>query len=392
MSSNCPVCDAAHPLAFFHRSGVPVHQHLLFDTAADARAIPRGDLDLRACGACGFVFNAAFDERLLSYGESYDNTQTHSATFTAYVDELIRDLLTEHNIRTGRVVEVGCGKGVFLTRLLTRATQCSGVGYDPTYLGPEVALDGRLSFVREFYTPATRVPAAVVVCRHVIEHVAHPMALFGAVRASVSSGTKVFFETPCVEWILRHRVAWDLFYEHCSLFSKHSLGTALTRAGFRVTAIRATFGDQYLWAEAVAEQGNWPASGGEVQALAATFAAAYRERVARWSGLVSDLRDTGPAAVWGAGAKGVTFCNLADPAGTALAGVVDVNPGKQGKFLAGTGHRILAPQQATAAGLASAIVLNPNYVPEIQRSLAEHHSRACVIDLMARESAPHVGR
>jgi hypothetical protein len=390
----CPVCEKPVPGSFLCRTSVPVHQHLLFDTPEEARAILRGTLDLRACRRCDFVFNAAFDPRLLSYGTSYDNSQAHSPTFAGYMDDLIRCLVEEHGVRSGRVVEIGCGKGVFLTRLLSHPDNRSeGIGFDPTYSGPESDLGGRVRFVRRFYTPETAVPADVIVCRHVIEHVARPLDLLRAIRASLGSArTRVFFETPCVEWILRRQVAWDFFYEHCSLFSRHSLGESLTQAGFCVTALRHTFGGQYLWAEARAEPGTWPAEIGAVGELAAAFARHHPERVAGWFGVLQQIRALGTVAVWGAGAKGVTFCNLIDPRAEQLAGVVDVNPKKQGRYLAGTSHRILAPRQVAAEGLAAVLVLNPNYVPEITDTLERLECPARVIDLMEEEACAALGR
>jgi hypothetical protein len=88
---------------------------------------------------------------------------------------------------------------------------------------------------------------------------------------------------------------------------------------------------------------------------------------------------------WGAGAKGVTFCSLADPDCSRLAGVVDVNPAKQGKFLPGTGHPIVPPRAATDA--AAVLVLNPNYVAEVRATLGRLGSAARVIDLM-QEATP----
>jgi hypothetical protein len=202
----------------------------------------------------------------------------------------------------------------------------------------------------------------------------------------------VFFETPCVEWILRNRVPWDFFYEHCSLFTRGSLSLALERAGFTVSGVRHVFGGQYLWAEAVSVHAPVPPASGrrvapEVTALARLFASDEADRRARWSELLAELRSRGPVFAWGAGAKGVTFCNLADVDGTRLAGVVDVNPAKQGKFLPGSGHGIISPESAVAAGATAFLVFNPNYVDEVRAAVARLGSRAEVIDLM-QEASP----
>jgi hypothetical protein len=427
---------------------------MLFSTPQAARSIKRGTLDMRVCFECGFVFNSDFDSSLVDYGPAYENSQDCSPAFNAHLDELVDYLVTKNGVRNGRVVEVGCGKGVFLNKLLAHPDNHSdAVGFDPSYLG-EVHV-GRVKFVKDFYGPDTAVPADVVVCRHVIEHIPDPVELLRTVRAGVgeSGTTQVFFETPCVEWILRNRVPWDFFYEHCSLFTAASLALALARAGFVVSAVRHVFGGQYLWAEAstggkgsefqrnpltrnrsgsdlspryggevlVAGELEMPMKatnhthlspipGGEVAErhevseagegvflphlsrlppktihLAHAFIAQERERLLRWGALLAHLATRGEVFVWGAGAKGVTFCNLADPDRSRVTAVVDVNPAKQGKFLPGTGHAIVSP--ADAKNAAAVLVLNPNYFAEVRATVERLGFQAGVIDLM-QEAIP----
>ena len=50
-------------------------------------------------------------------------------------------------------------------------------------------------------------------------------------------------------------------------------------------------------------------------------------------------------------AKGVTIANLIDPTNELFACVVDLNPGKQGHFLAGTGHPIVGPHALQVSGV-----------------------------------------
>jgi len=382
---NCPVCDAPGAERFLFRPSVPVHQNVLCSTASEARDLKRGVLDMRACPACGFVFNAAFDPRLVDYGPDYENSQDCSPAFHRHLDTLVERLVRANGVRNGCVVEVGCGKGVFLNKLLSHPDNKSeAVGFDPSYIGAEQV--GRARFVKDFYGPATAVPADVVVCRHVIEHVPEPLELLRTVRLGVgeSGRTRVFFETPCVGWILRNRVPWDFFYEHCSLFTAASLSLALERAGFAVAGVRHVFNGQYLWAEATSAKSRSAIRDGEPDTLhlARLFARDERNRVARWDSMLRELSLRGPVYAWGAGAKGVTFCNLADPEGQRLAGIVDVNPAKQGRYLPGTGHAIISPEEAVEAGAAAFLVFNPNYVDEVVSTVEGLGSHASVVDLM----------
>src|SRR4051812_14448111 len=145
----CPVCGSEGPVEFLRRDGVPVHQNLLLTSPESARALARGELAMALCPGCGFAFNAAFDPGLLSYGQEYDNTQTCSPAFDHYVDGLVRSLVEGKGVRGRRVVEVGCGKGTFLKKLVAHpGADNLGFGFDPTYVGPDADPGGRLHFAR----------------------------------------------------------------------------------------------------------------------------------------------------------------------------------------------------------------------------------------------------
>lgn len=366
----CLLCESSRVSGFLRRDGVPVHQNLLMRGQRAAVEITRGDLDLAFCEECGFVFNRAFDISRLDYSESYDNTQAYSPTFDGYLRDLVRYMVSEKGVRGRRIVEVGCGKGSFLRELVAaEEVGNSGVGFDPSYEGPTTDLDGRLKFERRFYGPElAHIPADVVVCRHVIEHVPEPIELLQAIRQTLCgfSHAQVFFETPCVEWILRNRVIWDFFYEHCSYFTAASLATAFELSGFAVEDVRHVFGGQYLWLEAKVSNGELEASKepGEIPVLAKRFSASESALKKDWRAKVRRMTDGGKVALWGAGAKGVTLANLIDDGRELLDCIVDLNPQKQGYYLPGTGHPIIGYEDLAPRGVATAVLMNPNYRKE----------------------------
>lgn len=370
---SCPVCISSKTELFLTRRGVPVHQNLLYATERDALEARRGDLEMVVCGDCGFVFNRAFDLSRLSYSEDYDNNQTCSPSFSAYVDELVSIVIDGRRMRGKTLVEVGCGKGYFLRRLVEADERNRGIGFDPTYVGPLSELEGRLRFEKRFYGPDTRhVQPDAVVCRHVIEHVPDPAAIVGAVREAISEApSRVFFETPCVERILRDEVIWDFFYEHCSLFAPGSFRLLFERCGFDSVEVLHVFGGQYLWLEALAGAGSHGTGNSTVAELARSYAAAEQKRITGWRKRVESLRERGEVALWGAGAKGVTFANLIDPNRELIDCVVDLNPNKQGHFVPLTAHPIVDYRTLGDRKVATAILMNPNYEQENRALIVE---------------------
>ncbi len=88
----------------------------------------------------------------------------------------------------------------------------------------------------------------------------------------------------------------------------------------------------------------------------------------KWREFIARAREKGPVAVWGAGAKGVTFSLLIDPEGCDLDCVIDINPSKQGHYLGATGLPIVSPEQAAGRGIRMIVVMNPNYRAEIEKT------------------------
>lgn len=135
--AGCPVCESNSLSEFLFREQVPIHQNLLMRDQRAAIDIPRGDLALVVCEECGFIFNRAFDPQELLYGEDYENTQACSPSFNEYMDGLVHHMVVERNVRDCHVVEVGCGNGLFLRKLVTyESAGIRGYGFDPSYTGP----------------------------------------------------------------------------------------------------------------------------------------------------------------------------------------------------------------------------------------------------------------
>lgn len=378
---SCPLCANSSPRLFFERRNVPVHQNKACVSAEEARQFRRGDLLLTFCPECGFVFNTAFDPDSLSYSATYENTQSCSPYFQQYLSELANSLLTKHGLRDKVVIEVGCGKGDFL-RLLCQDGRNQGIGFDPTYVGPESIEGGAVRFVREFYdSRQTHYAPDFVCCRHVIEHVQSPLEMLRAIRQAIGDrlSSTVYFETPALPWILDTLTFWDLFYEHCSYFTAESLAWAFERTGFQVLATRLAFGEQYLCIEAMPAAsgskaaGPWLQGTTELWAKIQSFLVRLEPQMIACAEKIAAFSRAGGCAIWGAAAKGTTLVNALDPENERIRFLIDINPAKQGKYVAGTGHPIVPPQHLKDRNgrIAGIVNMNPNYLEENRMILSQ---------------------
>lgn len=369
----CPTCGGDDLREFYRVRGMPVLQNLPASSVEEARACVRGDVVLAVCHDCGFILNAAFDADRIRYTPAYENTQAWSPLFQGYMQDVADRLITAHDVRNKTVLEIGCGKGEFLTLLCERGPN-RGIGFDPS-LPRGGRVSDRVTLIADLYSPRYAACQGDLVCaRHVFEHLPEPGGVLAAVRRSIGDrrDVVVYVEVPDMTWILRHATVWDIFYEHCSYFGRASLRRLFDSRGFVVSAVTEQAGGQYLGVEATprhpgAATGPTEDGAAETAALAGAFGARAEGRLQAIRATVDVAPAAGRcAAVWGAGAKGVTLLNILHIAPDLVPYVVDINPDKQGKYVPGTGQRIVSPAQAARLGVDVVFVMNPNYRAEIE--------------------------
>lgn len=330
-------------------AGLPVYQNKMFATAEAAVACPRGDLRLVQDCDTGLVHNASFDPGLLAYDESYQNEQGLSDAFRTHL-EAVLDLVDRH-FGNARLMELGCGKGAFLELLRQRGHDA--IGIDPAYEGDADYI------VRARFDPGADIRADAIVMRHTLEHIADPVAFLQGVREANGGSGKIYIEVPCLDWILDHRAWFDFFYEHVNYFR---LGDFDRMFGNVIESGRL-FGGQYLYVFADLATLRDPATAGEAPGL--TIPPGLFDRI---DAAVLPTRDARRQVVWGGAAKGVMFAHHAQQLGARLDFAIDINPAKQAMHLAGTGLKVLSPQQGLQ-GLGpgdNVFVMNSNYLDEIQ--------------------------
>ncbi|MFW2387724.1 MAG: methyltransferase domain-containing protein [Polyangiales bacterium] len=373
----CPACGSKKLTPFHSMRSIPALSCTIWDTPAEAKSCPQGDIDLALCETCALLLNTSFDPELLHYDEAYEASLHHSPLFTRYAEELAEGLIERYGLKEKTVLEIGCGKGAFL-EMLVKMGNNRGLGFDPSYEAePDYVPDERITFVKEFYTEKhLEISPDLVIARQLLEHVEEPLEFLTGLRRTLGDrhDTIVVFEVPNALDMLQRADLWDVIYEHPIYFTPLSLDRLLRSAGFDVLRVRPAYEGLFLVIEASPSAGppkELESVGHLVKDEVAGFAAAYADRVKRWAGHLADIKAKNQRAVlWGAGARGDTFLN-AIGIHDEIAMVVDLNPRKWGKHMAGTGQAIHSPEDLRANPPDVVVIANEIYKEEIGKSLRD---------------------
>jgi hypothetical protein len=362
---------------FFTMVEMPIYCNLLWSERQAAINCPKGDIKLAFCPKTGLISNIVFDPSKLDYDQDYENSLHYSPRFQAYAQSLAQDLVTRHQLNKKNIIEIACGKGDFLISLCEIGNN-SGIGFDPSYVprAEHQPLADRVQFIQDYYSEKYQnYQADFICCRHALEHVPNPNDLLIPLRKAIGSSqdTIVFFEVPNALHTFRNMAVWDIIYEHCCYFVPASLVQAFVNHGFVVKRVEEVFEGQFLYLEAIpttAEKGSVEDQFEPLETVRqdlADFTSKFTAKLNFWSEKLTHIAEKGKkAVVWGAGSKGVTFLNLLKQNNT-IEYIVDLNPRKQGKYVAGSGQKIVAPEFLQQYKPDLIIIMNPIYEAEIQQ-------------------------
>ena len=376
---DCPVCRGRSTFAFYRQDDVPAQDGIIWPTRQQAIDAPRGDIELIYCPDCSHVFNPKFDVGRFTFNGAYDISLHHSPTYQKFIEDLTDGLVARHDLRDKTVLEIGCGKADFLKGICEPYGN-RGIGFDPTFLDANLT-DAQKAFItvhRRYYTAADQgVKADFVTFRSMLQYMREPRPFLESFRGSVKPGGTIYAEVPNGAHTFVKLCVWNIVYEHGCFYSRPSLTRLFAEMGYHVQDTFACFvEDQNLGIEA----GVTPAGRSltidhrEIDAYTAALDA-FRGEHARITGHWRDtlarlLKQGKRVALWGAGARAISFCALFDVTDEQVPYVVDINPKRQGCYLPRTLQRVVAPEHLLIDRPDVVIITNSGYEAEIRGQIA----------------------
>lgn len=353
MIDNFTTYNSKHYNSIFRYNELPIFTQKTYNSFQDATNCQTGSVNLVQSKYSGFVYNANFNPDLMIYDNNYNNEQGYSNFFLNHLMSVLDIIKKEFSINS-KIIEIGCGKGLFLN--LLKKMNYNITGFDPTYEGDNEYI------IKDYFSEKYNTNADFLILRHTLEHIKDPFSFLHLIAKANNYRGKIYIEVPTFDWISERSAFWDITYEHCNYFTESTLSSF-----FLKSKTGKLFDDQYIYI--IADLEDLKETILELDILNTPQVVMFNEKVVFYNKLLMKLDSI---ALWGGATKGLLFLNQCDPYKKKVEFVIDINPAKQNKFMAKTGHQILGPEVLKKRKIKNIIVANENYFNEIKEGIKKY--------------------
>lgn len=389
---HCRNCGLYIEKSFLKLGELPLANQFL----AEIREVGRYPLDLYFCPQCGLMQLRDVISREEIFPEDFMYYSSYSSSLLKRSKEFVQRMQKDLDLsREDRVLEVASNDGYLLQYFVQDGYE-NVLGIEPAESVARAARKkGVTTLVRFFGRElaeelAGQGKARLIIANNVIAHIPDLHDFIAGFEILLADDGLLSIEFQHLKALIENTHFDLVYHEHYSYYSLHAIKDAIERHGLRI-----------LDAEPVDTQGGslrilvgrkggnkvWKASGeSRVQEILATekaaglmgpetfaaFAARTEEVKVRSREQLEEYRNAGrKVACYGAAAKGSSFLNYLDIEEGWIDYVVDKNPHKQDRYMAGTNLPVHAPEYLLADRPDVLIILPWNLREEIESDVRD---------------------
>lgn len=370
-SNSCYLCGSYNISTFFDLPSVPTMDGVMSETNDKALSVMRGKVELQFCSDCGFIQNIGYDQDKICF-DIYDFANDYSPLFSEFVRQIAQRLVDSYNLRSKHILEVGSGDGHFL-RTICKLGGNTGTGIDPGFNYAKSANhDNAVTFRQEYYSEKhSEIKSDLIICRHMINVIGNSKEFLQMLRANLeeSRNTLVYIEVPNAEYTFGNKIYWNVGYEHGAWFTTTTLKKMMEACHFEVLEVFTSWNDEFISIVTrprnKTEYLNLKENTNVVHNVVSQFAEGFDQLIqSEKKQLSSEEFKNSKVVAWGAGARAVTYFNILTTADS-IEYIVDINVNRQGKYLPGSGTKIVQPEFLIEYKPDIVVITNPTYTDEI---------------------------
>lgn len=318
------------------------------------------DLDLHECSECGLIQLACAP---VPYYREVIRAAAFSPEMRVFREKQLSEWVDRYKLGGQRILEIGCGKGEYLSLLAAAGAQATGLEYARSAVSHcrSQGLDVLRGFLGRPNQQLPGAPFAGFMSLNFMEHWPKPVDTLRAMRHNLLPGGIGLVEVPNFDMILKEGLYSEFISDHLSYFTRETFTFALQRAGFEVLEAKSVWYD-YILSAVVRKRQPTDLSSLTIQ----------QDKIGRTIRAFVDRFPPRSIAVWGAGHQALAALALGGVSSD-IRYVVDSAPFKQGKFTPATHIPIVPPARLKDDPVQAIIVMAAGYSDEVARLIRTQH-------------------
>jgi len=295
-----------------------------------------------------FLRNGEYAPELIRYDSQYCTSVSslgvlYSIPTLAYIDQVL-DFVREDPV----VIDIGCGQGELVFQLRNRSIDAWG--FDPVVRTINPYLHSRL------WEPSDKV-GDLYVMRCVLPHIQNPWDFLEQISNS-SPNALVLVEFQRVEWILEHKVWYQISHDHVNLFSINDFVNK-----FEVLQSGTFSNGEWGWVLV-----NPTKQKDQLENFSSTYQQGLSDLFREKDLFLGHLKIMErPIALWGAAGKGIVLAHAMQEVQEHLY-AIDADSHRWGLYLEASGVEVIEPNLALERAVKETLILvcNPNHIDQVK--------------------------
>lgn len=359
----CRVCGQAFfekPLLRFE--GMPKAAQN-FPDAVTAQSEAGVDLTVCQCSGCGL---AQLNNDPVSYHREVIRAAAGSEVVMSFKRSQFASLVEKYGLRGKRIIEIGCGRGEFLSLLRGLEVEAYGLEYSDAAAAYCTAqgLNVSKGYVENADDVLDNAPFDAFLLLMFLEHMPVPNAALRGIYNNLADAAVGLVEVPNFDMVLRKKLFSEFISDHLLYFTGDTLRTTLSLNGFEILECNE-LRDHYVISAIVRKRRRQDMEDFQV------FQVHIKTDIEQYLDRFPSKR----VAIWGAGHQALAVIALAKIADR-IRYVVDSAPFKQGRYTPATHLPIVAPDTLRSDPVDAVIVMAASYSDEVagilRKTFGEH--------------------
>lgn len=314
------------------------------------------DLKVFQCSGCGLV---QLNCKPVSYYKEVIRAVGVSEEMKIFRREYFKDFIDRYALKNKKILEVGCGKGDYLSILNQLSAQAFGLEYSENSVKEckKAGLQVVKGFIENKNYKIVHSPFDAFLCLNFLEHIPFPNEFLRGIWNNLTEDAVGIIEVPSFDILIQKKLLGDFLIDHLLYFSESTLKNTLEFNGFEILEIKKIW-YEYLYSVEVRKRRN----------LDLSFL--YHYLTLLKNKIHSFIASFQKVALWGAGHQALSYISLLELQNK-VRYIVDSASFKQNKYTPVTHIPIVSPEKLLEDPVDAVIVIVGGYSDEVVNTIKD---------------------